>query len=470
MGFDDVQPHHVQAAAVGFVVLGILCLAANPTTSGAGEQSESRFPNSLIALFMFGSVVLYLPALRVGYLSDDFVLIPRAEAGQFGAVSSALFRPFVLGIWAVLRAVGSEASGLHLFNVALHGICGFLAARTVAGWTRSKWSGVLGGAAFLSHPMAVEPVVWIAGAFDVVATFFILAAVQVARGYGDSPPVSRRVVLVLLALAAVLSKETACVLGLLIFIDQVVLRTKSTVLFRDLGIITICSILYAAVRLHGTSEASAFSLTKYMLQRAVFQTFGALAQPWSDQSRGTFVAIASLGIVMLLMFRLASRGDRHQLRNVASFAAWIIASIVPVIGWIMIGGSLDGSRYLYLALPAWSGLLIMTAEPGSERGKVASRLAVFVIIFLNIVVVNERLAAWQRGGAIRDRILAGLKNDVRVASCESIRIDGLPDTIDGVYVLRNGAQEMIAANGLPKLSANSSAACQFVWSSAGGIH
>jgi hypothetical protein len=127
---------------------------------------------------------VYLPALRLEFTADDFLILDNLEelgglrgaAAYFEVNFYAHYRPLVFLSYAIDAAVwGVDAAGFHLTNVALHAANAMLVyalARRVAE------PAVAGAAAlvFAFHPTNYEGVFWISGRFDLLATTWILAA------------------------------------------------------------------------------------------------------------------------------------------------------------------------------------------------------------------------------------------------------------------------------------------------------
>jgi len=100
-GNGGVQRFHVESAAFLLVILGVAFrLSRHVPDETATPGSPLRSPLSLLVLvaLAFG---IYWPALSIGFLSDDFLLVDRASTWSVGAVNLELFRPLPLSVWAL---------------------------------------------------------------------------------------------------------------------------------------------------------------------------------------------------------------------------------------------------------------------------------------------------------------------------------------------------------------------------------
>lgn len=204
--------------------------------------SPSRFWLGLGSVLLL-TTLLYLPALQGELVWDDHFLLTRdprvtGPVDLMGLLSPywqnatgqalegiAYSRPLVTLSFALQHAVtGLAPLPLHLFNLLLH----LLNITLLALWIRrditlehgSDTAPVLpmlvGVALFALHPTAVEPVAWIAGRTDLLAMGFgLMALLVVPRS------ISRALLLTLLLLASLLSKEVGAVFGVVVLVRAV---------------------------------------------------------------------------------------------------------------------------------------------------------------------------------------------------------------------------------------------------------
>lgn len=168
----------------------------------------------------------YSPAMHTGFLFDD-------SKQQFAMPTSSLplvhwigpVRPILMfSYWANVQISSEDQSSYHVFNLLIHCITGlliFLVIRRLLEFvgapasTRTPWA-IFGAGLFLLHPLQSESVAYISGRSDALCGMFSAASFT-AFLYRRSPAISWAGVasVVLLFLAAVLTKEQAVVLPLL---------------------------------------------------------------------------------------------------------------------------------------------------------------------------------------------------------------------------------------------------------------
>jgi hypothetical protein len=473
-GRPDVKSYHLEATATFLVIVAAVAWWAasrrregGPHSETAGRMSTAESWGAL-ALFPIAALVLYSTALPVGLLSDDFVLVSYGHDWRLGAGASYVFRPVSVVLWGLLDHMRLGVAPFHGFVFLLHGVVAWLTLRIASAWLDSARGAWLAAIFVLTFPVAVEPVVWLANGFEnVVMGMFVLMAVLVARRYGEAPAVRDRVLCAALVVAAVLSKETAAVTGALILIDAWVRRALTRAVRFDAIALGAAGALYGAIRIVAASDAPPHEVSKYALQRTLFQTFGGLVQQWpaTAQSLAVPVAVISVAAVLLIIVAAVWQARRETGRVFAASVAWSIVSVLPVFGWILIGPNLRDSRWVYLAAPAWAiGLAALVTSPAQRLIRTLALAAAGLVIVLNIIAVRWQIGAWLRAGEIRDRVLSAIGENAGVRACEAVALSELPENVDGAYVLLNGVTEALVQRGQPiRLDPTAPPSCRFRW-------
>jgi hypothetical protein len=267
--------------------------------------------------------------------------------------------------------------------------------------------------------------------------------------------------------AAVLSKENYAVTGVLILIDAWVRRALTRAVRFDAIALSAAGVLYGAIRLLAANDAPPHEISKYTLQRTLFQTFGSLAQQWPATAQSLAVPVAVISVAALLAIIIAGvwQARRDTGRVFVAAVTWSIVSVLPVFGWILIGANLRDSRWVYLAAPAWAmGLAALVTSPVPRFVRTLVFAAAGLVIVLNFMAVRWQIGAWLRAGEIRDRVLPAIAESPGVRGCESVALADLPENVDGAYVLLNGVAEALAQRGQPiRLNPAAPLSCRFRW-------
>lgn len=458
----------VESAAAALLVVGVLSRIGTRPKTPVREDPAAPGP-AFLGLFVALAFLLYWPALSIGFLSDDAVLIDRARAWDLGPLSSILFRPVPLAAWAVLGTAGAGATLFHAVNIALHGANAYLASRVATRWLTTRTDALLAGACVMVTPLGPEAVAWCAGLFDVAATSMTLVLILVARDYA-SASLRRRSVFVVVALVAIGCKETAIVAPVLVLLDAWVARRLNPRIIADAVGVTAVFLAYAALRLVHAFGTTAPSITRYIAQRSIFETFGGLAMPWHGDVVQVMPWVPFLGAVVVAVPLTAALVTRAEsLRTIAAAAGWILIAVAPVFPVIILPADLQGSRYFYLASVGWSLLFVLI---GRRMPRAALRslwvAAAACLLLANAAAVRVELRSWHAAADVRDRVRTALRATEAPAGCAAIALAALPDNVRGAYVFRVGSAETLKNAAPVPLTGEASPACTLTWNAESG--
>lgn len=157
-----------------------------------------------LAVFSLGvGAAAYLPTLGGGFLTDDFVYVSRFFTYAWSDWPRLFTREWSEGVWGFplielrpfsalafmidARLWGGEAAGYRVTNLLLHLGVVWLVLRLTWRYSGGHTLGTLAAAlVFALHPAHTEPVVWITGRVDLLATFAALAFWSLAEAWSAS--------------------------------------------------------------------------------------------------------------------------------------------------------------------------------------------------------------------------------------------------------------------------------------------
>jgi hypothetical protein len=318
-------------------------------------------------------------------------------------------------------------------------------------------------------PLATEPVSWPSGVFDLSMTALALLCVLRGRLYENQPTLVQRAGFIAIGVLAMTAKETGVMVFALVLIDAWIRRVRNRQLFVDIAAVLGIALAFAAIRIVGEFGVRAPSLSRYRVQRSVFEAFGGLAVPVHvDVSQQLpWIPIAAVLIVIALVVAFVVMAGTRSDRFVIGAGAWIIASVLPVFLFLFVGGDLQGARFLYLATPAWASFIAGIAFSMPSRPSRWTVASVFVLLLLWGVSVRVHVKAWSDAAELRDRIVAAVKGDNELRQCRTVALK-LPDNVRGAYVFRNGAPEALSREAGLQVIEAADIRCRFVWHDAAG--
>jgi tetratricopeptide (TPR) repeat protein len=192
---------------------------AGDKRAGANQQPIGLYAAAGLAVMVF--FWAYAPVMHAAFLFDDKQLFGMTESTPLRAWIGAVRPVLMTTYWFNSRMAHGDTYSYHVVNLLIHtgaAALVFLIVRRLAEWAEidPKKRGLLSGFAailFLLHPAQTESVAYIAGRSESLSGLFAVAAFAVFL-YRRSGAISwsRVIAVVLLAMAAMLSKEQAVVL------------------------------------------------------------------------------------------------------------------------------------------------------------------------------------------------------------------------------------------------------------------
>jgi protein O-mannosyl-transferase len=389
--------------------------------------------------------------LGVYFLSDDFILVRFGSEWTAAAFRYAMthgggdgfFRPLGYASLALdARLSGSNPMGWHAISLAIHSANAVLVLLMARRLGASMPAAGFAGALFAVHGIHPEAVVWIAGRFDLVATFFLLAGLLLFTMTGERNRVSRHAAALACVALAALTKEAAFIFPLLVAGYALAKRQS---LRPTAWYFALAAILFAyRWTLFGgiggyvnpaTGRPAALSLGWGSTLKAVaVRLWTSLYFPlnWSTDASVPLALLAVVYIAAILWLAARSR----PARMIWLAAASILMCTIPVLSLLAGSPALAGSRVLYLP-SVWFAILLALAVDGVP-GRVRYVAAAVVLLF-QFAMLQHNLGFWERASS-------------QVKAACATGAPALPDSIDGVPALANGRQECIQAgrNGLSR--------------------
>jgi hypothetical protein len=435
---------------VGLGVLGALVRRADPQ---ANQQQRVAYPALFTAALVAAAFLLYAPSVRVGLLSDDFVIARWAERFELVHLEATGFvRPGVPAFWWMLRLLpGDFAAAAHAANILLHGVNAALVSLIALRMGLRRAEAAAAGVMFVLFPGLSEAVVWLSGVQDVLMTTLALAAVALATADepGRAGPVAA-------SAAALLVKETAVaipVLSALVIFGRDGLRVsrrQRSVLAALAAVTAIYVVARATAGL--PSSFLAVSDWQYFAKQLIASSFAALGAPWTDDWGRMHAGLALLRAIVILALAAAAlfswrRGDA-AFRAAAAGAGWVLAAVLPVFSLFYIGPQLEGARYLYL--PAAGFVILLALLIGSVVDRVGPRSKVAAVVLLTAALaapvlpaIRSDIGRWQAAAAIREDVLERVADQAERWACATFTAEGQADSVSGAYVFRHGLAEAL---------------------------
>jgi tetratricopeptide (TPR) repeat protein len=186
-------------------------------------------------LVVFAALLPYVSSLRYGFVYDDDVqvlgnpaildwhFVPayflKPIAGFYSGIHSAHYYRPIFFLWLRLNYFlwGTHSWGWHLTNLTLHAGASLVVLVVLSTYfTDVRWATV-GALIFAVHPAHVETVAWVSGCTDSLMALSLLGSLCLWMRNCETPSLLRRIGSLACCGLALLTKETAVILPVVIF-------------------------------------------------------------------------------------------------------------------------------------------------------------------------------------------------------------------------------------------------------------
>ena len=428
------------------VITGLLLWRCRTETAAARPSNWIAPAGIAVA-----AVIAFLPVLSMPLVTDDYIHLRQIADGEAPTAAGCLthscggpqfYRPLGFSTyWAEWELWGTAAFPRHAADVGLHAICCVLflvLVRRLGIGSPYDW---LAGLIFAWNSIRPEAVAWTAARFDTLALLFsLVAAVSALRLDRIGAAVT-----MLATAAACLSKESAYVLPLLIAIllgRRALAGAGRATVIASFGT-AVALFAWRWVVLKGVggyvapdgASPSALYLNPLVFVKTFFaRIWGILWFPlnWSRPFEWWMAAGLAAGIAASLLL-LRARPDRGR---VVLCLAGVAVAALPVHHMLLIDPSLERSRYLDLATPAFT-LLVAFAGMALPRRLGIGTLSLFAVFHLAGLQHNLRI--WSDVSRARYQLCREVADQVRDSGAP-VTLTNVPLAKDGVY-WRNGIED-----------------------------
>jgi hypothetical protein len=458
------------------------------------QGTDRRFSRTDIAAVL-GLVVLTIAAywrtMDLYFLSDDFVLLRLARTfhGAFRHLfttggGDGFFRPVgYVSLAFTWTFAGTKPALWHEPALALHIANTALIYMLVVTLGRSRLAGIFAAALFAIHGTRPEALVWIAGRFDLLSTFFVLCGLLFfIRSQHELAAIGYVYALGSLAcmVLAILSKENAYAFPFLLVF--VVISKRSLQWRRIIDLIPFFIVALALFAYRWSLVGGVGGYRNAVTGKPLALTIGVLSAlkalllriwailffpvNWSREPN-MILAVVMIGYILALMWFVTARVNRKE---IVLPLAFVFMTALPALPLLLIGSDLGKSRLLYL--PSAGFCILLATVIDGLRGKVRWIIPGVVLVF-HLAVLQHNLDSWQYVAA-KAKTTSAIAEKCGGPGRQRMVVVGLPGTLRGVPFFANRFEEAVKlqrdAQAVPVLTAMSGSyssedagSCVLVW-------
>jgi hypothetical protein len=458
--FSFIQPVHAALNPEGIVAIGFIALCAVRAKGSQwieAEAGKASYDLTCIGLIVIGTVLAFSTSLNDPFLADDYGLIGQASTDSLHQVVSRtllthptsgdfFFRPVTyLLSWLDFRWAGYNPLLWHVWNLLVHATNSVL----VFVWLRQlrfrAAVSCLAALLFAIHGARPEVVCWVGSRYDLLAFLFSALTLISTLRYVESPAIGWLITAFISTTLAVLSKESAfcipLVLAAVLFFGQAGWNKNGRRVLICVSTACLAVLFYRTWFLggiggyrdgEGTAAVAQFH-PLLTLKGLFFRGPAILLFPinWSlSVSPAVIFALAAM-LVCLFAAALTARLPRRPL--FCSLAV-ILVAFLPVQHLLLIGPELTGSRVLYLPTLGFALLwatILSSITPATLRTAFACLLLISELVFL-----RHNISIWQEVAHLSQQVCRDV--GAMTKGGHPVFVTDLPATFKGVYFLANG--------------------------------
>jgi len=328
----------------------------------------------------------------------------------------------VLSLQASYAAHGLAPAGYLLANVALHAIGALLLFLALSRMTRAPGASFFVAALFAIHPLHVESVAWASARKDVLSGVFWMAALYAHARHAETPRRGSSLWVLLCVAGALLSKPTAvtlpCVLLLLDYWPLGRLGERRAWLEKLPQFVLVAAASATTLAVQGAQRAMSYGEQMSPLLRLTVgvQAYAIyLGQAVWPRNLAYFYPHPALlgeirwlpGVLAALLLAVLSAGALALRRSHPHLIVgwlWYLGTLIPVIGWVQVGGQAHADRYTYLPLVGLAIAVVFEgqrATAGRPRARKAAVATGILIVGMLAGAASRQVAVWHDSLALK---------------------------------------------------------------------
>ncbi len=430
----------------------------------------------LLGVFLLLSFCLYFQSLSFGYVLDDKlvytentyvkegfsgigkILTTESFQGYFGKqmdlVQGARYRPLSLVSFSIEHELAGLSSGLsHFLNVLFYGLAAFICFITLRRLFNEKSAdkkliysiSFISALIFLVHPIHVEAVANVKGRDEILALLFSMLTLWAALKYTDTRKVLLLIMVPILYLLGMLSKENTitflAIIPAAIIVFRKHARAANMKVFFSLLISTIAYLVYRnyiigyllggepSNDLMNNSFLGMSSLQKYatiFYTLLIYLKLNIIPHPLTHDYYPYHIPIMNFGnwqVWLSILLHLALVGlmiVSYKRRKKLSYAIFFYIAAMSIVSNLVISiGTFMNERFAFVASLGICMILAYLIKAVAKKTSQPHRLTLVLaglLLFLYGFKTMTRVPAWESELTLNQAAIKVSKNSARANS------------------------------------------------------
>jgi hypothetical protein len=369
----------------------------------------------VVACFVAAALALYLPALSLELMGDDYQWVQHAHHALYSpalllADLDTFYRPASTWLLALDHLLwGFQPAGYHLTNVILHALAAAGLALVARRLGLSLFPSVAVGALWLATPLTSEPAIAVAIRFEDLLLLSWLVLIGAWPRAREEWTHGRRAIVLAATLLAVASKETWVVTALIVLAMELGPRRATLpTAIRSAIPFAVAAVLFAGVYFlafpsdkgYFELSAAAFAKLPHMLAAFLYLTpLAPLQFPFSWRE-----AAAAAAVVVAIAVAVRRRSSAGIVGATLLLAPLLPTLLVPYLPTRYT--AIPYAGFLLLAVAAAADAVLAAAGPVRRIGAIAVAALAALALAAGAIGVRLELLDAARVSQAHARLLA----------------------------------------------------------------
>ncbi len=430
-------------------------------------HSYSKAHYFYLAILLLVSFLSLYKGVTVSFSSDDYVhLLNNIHYKNLGDALDVFvnpygreYRPLVrLSLW-LNHQMGVTALPYKLSNIAMHLLCVVFVYLIMLRLGAEKIAALIGVSFFALHPIHITSIHFILGRTDLVAAVFYLATLVAISGWSARITFKQYLVVSVLFIAALCSKELSITLPIMMFAILVIKHrhfSLKEMVFDGLKLwpFALLALVYLGARLylwHDMPEAinvyTNFSVKNIITNYGEWM-FGLLypfdlyvAHEWFYQQRVAFVGSAIVSVLVISGLVWCVLGERRKtfVRDPLLWfgLGWILITLIP-----MAGGNAH-RWYLYVPSAGISFIIAMLWKHVCPARRTSLAVACVLVLCVYTVEMFRQSNIWHKQSELTESFLREFEQQ-GLHKKERVTFANVPFGYQGAFLFsHNSLQEAL---------------------------
>jgi len=405
------------------------------TASTTTDSARWRLPIALF-LIVVVTVTVYWPVLHNDFIDfDDDVYVTLNMAVRQGLTLKGFiwaFSTFHAGNWHPLtwlshmldvNLFGLNPSWHHATSLFIHTTNSLLVCAILHRLTGFVGRSMVVALLFAIHPLHVESVAWVAERKDVLSTLFWLLTMWAYTSYASSPSLKRYLPVTAFFTLGLMAKQMLVTLPVILLLMDywplqrlapgqsknggclkplLVEKIPFVLLSATASLVTLRAQASGGAIAHGDDQSillcagnALLSYVKY-IRNMFWPADLALFYPFAPSVITPLKVTAAAALLAMLTCVIVTQGKRRPYLAFGWF--WYLVTLLPVIGFIRVGGQALADRYTYIPLIGLFLLLVWGVAELAEKWRNGAILAAggtVIVIAIFSAVTSTQVRYWR---------------------------------------------------------------------------